>query len=339
MTTLLILLERVRASDPSAKLAWILFGKGVGTVKFSTEMRVAILAFLLMVLTLQPAAGQPGSTRYKQGDTEFSISAFPSYQFNTDLEDGGDYNVRRYFLRFDVNRQVTETINAGIGLSYDLEEWDFDGATGFQAIPWENIHRVGMDVSFQYTGIEGWTIFFLPGIQSARESGADWNDSLQGGGALAAAYRVFNNLTLGVGAGVYIGLEDTEAYPFLMIRWQITDRLMLANPFRPGPAGPAGLELLYSPDENWTVAAGSAYRSFRFRLDDRAPAKDGIGEVSFVPVWGRLTHRIGRSWALDLYGGFAFGGELVLEDKDGDKIGETDQDPAPFGAFVVSYTF
>jgi len=308
-------------------------------VKSSRELCAAFVAVFLMVLTVQPAAGQPDSPRYQKGDTEFSITAFPSYQFDTDLEDGGDYNVRRYFLRFDGNRQATDTINAGIGLSYDLEEWDFDGATGFQEAPWKDIHRIGMDVSLQYTGVEDWTLFFLPGIQSARESGADWSDSLQAGGALAAAYRFSDDLTLGVGAGLYFGLEETEAYPFLMIRWQITDQLMLANPFRPGPAGPAGLELMYSPDENWTVAAGSAYRSFRFRLDDRGPAPEGIGEVSFVPVWGRLTHRIGRSWTLDLYAGFAFGGELVLEDKDGDKIGETDQDPAPFGALVVAYTF
>ena len=52
------------------------------------------------------------------------------YQFDTDLEGGGDCNVKRYFFRFDAGRQMTTDIKAGIGLSYDYEDWDFTGATG-----------------------------------------------------------------------------------------------------------------------------------------------------------------------------------------------------------------
>ena len=47
---------------------------------------------------------QQAPVRSKVGDTEFSISAFPLYQFDTDLEGGGDYNVKRYFFHFDAGR-------------------------------------------------------------------------------------------------------------------------------------------------------------------------------------------------------------------------------------------
>ena len=61
-----------------------------------------IIAFL--VLTWQPAMSQQAPVRSKVGDTEFSISAFPLYQFDTDLEGCGDYNVKRYFFHFDAGR-------------------------------------------------------------------------------------------------------------------------------------------------------------------------------------------------------------------------------------------
>ena len=299
---------------------------------------------LLVILTFfvpiwQPAMGQQTPVRSKVGDTEFSVSAFTLYQFDTSLEGGGDYNVQRYFFRFDAGRQTTAALKAGIGLSYDYEDWDFTGASGFRGLPWGDIHRTGIDLSFQYTGIEDWTLFFLPALQFARESGAEWGDSFQIGAVLAASYRISPKLTLGIGAGLYTGLEDTKGFPFVVIRWQITDRLMLANPFRPGPTGPAGLELIYSINKSWQVAAGSAWRTFRFRLDNQGPAPEGIGEVNLVPAWGRVTWSFDRRLALDFYAGVAFDGELKLENRNGDEIGKVDQDAAPFGALAVNFRF
>jgi hypothetical protein len=296
-----------------------------------------IIAFL--AITWQPAMSQQAPVRSKVGDTEFSISAFPLYQFDTDLEGGGDYNVKRYFFRFDAGRQMTTDIKAGIGLSYDYEDWDFTGATGFRDVPWGDIHRSGIDLSFQYAGIEDWTVFFLPSLQSARESGAEWGDSFQTGAVLAASYRFSPKLTLGLGAGLFTGLEDTQVFPFVVIRWQITDNLMLTNPFRPGPTGPAGLELIYTIDKNWQIAAGSAWRSFRFRLDDQEPAPEGIGEVNLIPTWARVTWRLDRRFSLDLYTGISFDGDLKLEDRNGNEIDKVDQDTALFGALTVNFRF
>lgn len=290
-------------------------------------------------LTWQPALSQQAPVRSKVGDTEFSVSAFPLYQFDTDLEGGGDYNVQRYFFRFDAGRQMTADFKAGIGFSYDHEDWDFTGASGFRGIPWGDIHRTGIDLNFRYTGIEEWTVFFLPSFQFARESGADWGDSFQTGAVLAVSYRFSPKLTLGLGAGFFTGLEDTRGFPFVVIRWQITDRLMLTNPFRAGPTGPAGLELIFSIDKSWEIAAGSAWRSFRFRLDDREPASEGIGEVNLIPTWVRGTWRLDRRLALDLYAGVSLDGDLRLENRNGNEIGKVDQDTALFGALTVSFRF
>ena len=197
---------------------------------------------LLVILTFfvpiwQPAMGHQTPVRSKVGDTEFSVSAFTLYQFDTGLEGGGDYNVQRYFFRFDAGRQTTAALKAGIGLSYDYEDWDFTGASGFRGLPWGDIHRTGIDLSFQYTGIEDWTLFFLPALQFARESGAEWGDSFQIGAVLAASYRISQKLTLGIGAGLYTGLEDTKGFPFVVIRGRLPTGSCWRIPFDLGRPG------------------------------------------------------------------------------------------------------
>ena len=294
---------------------------------------------ILLSLTWQAALAGQGPSPPPVGQTEFSFSATALHQFDTDLEGGGDYNVQRYLFRFGALRQMTPDLSGGVGLSYDYENWDFSGATGFRNVPWGDIHRTGIDLSLRYSGIENWTLFFLPGLESARESGADWQDSLQAGGVAAVSYRFSKRLTVGFGGGLYTGLEETSGFPFLVLRWRISDRLLLANPFRPGPTGPAGLELIYTIDQNWSAAAGSAWRSFRFRLDDEGPAPEGIGEVDTVPVWGRLTRRFADRWVLDLFAGYALDGELKLEDRRGNKVGSVDSDAAPFAAVTVGFRF
>jgi hypothetical protein len=79
----------------------------------------------------QPAMSQHVPLRSKVGDTAFSISKFPLYQLDTDLEGGGDHNVKRSFFRFDAVQQMTTDIKAGIGLSYHHEDWDFNGFSLF----------------------------------------------------------------------------------------------------------------------------------------------------------------------------------------------------------------
>ena len=125
----------------------------------------------------------------------------------------------------------------------------------------------------------------------------------------------------------------------LPIYWKITDRLRLTNPFRAGPTGPAGLELVYKRDEKWEFAGGGAARGFRFRLDDKGPAPDGVGEQSGLPLFARITYKFGPRFKLDFYAGAIVGGQLAVEDSKGDLLAVDDHDTAPIAALTFAGRF
>jgi hypothetical protein len=94
--------------------------------------------------------------------------------------------------------------------------------------------------------------------------------------------------------------------------------------------GPAGLELVFAPNKNWEMGMGGAYRSYRFRLDDSSAVADGIGEVDFWAPFLRVGRRLGERYRLDINGGALVGGSIAIEDQNGNKLGDTDYDTAPF---------
>ena len=87
-------------------------------------------------------------------------------------------------------------------------------------------------------------------------------------------------------------IDETKAFPFVLVDWRINDRLRLANPTQAGPAGGAGLELAWTLDDRWEIAGGGAWRTYRFRLDRNGPTPDGIGESRGVPLFLRTSYAV-----------------------------------------------
>ena len=120
-----------------------------------------------------------------------------------------------------------------------------------------------------------------------------------------------------------------------MVTWKLKKNLTIQNPFRAGPAGPAGLELAWDASEKWQVGSGAAYRSFRFRLDDDGLAPGGVGEMTGVPVWVRSSWQAGPKSRLHLHTGAILAGEVVLENSTGRKVGSKHMDPSPVAALTL----
>lgn len=305
------------------------------------RLQASLLATALAVAGgITPAHGKDQSGGPPGRGIGLSLSATPFYQFKSDLDGGGNLSVSRIFLDAGSRKKINERLSLGLSLSYDFEDYDFSGSTDLlSSNPWDKIHRPGVGGLIAYETKNGWKASVGPKIEFTRESGASWRDSLTYGAVLSASRQLHPMLELGIGVGAFKRVEKDSLFPFLKVNWQITERVRLANPLRAGPAGPAGLALSYTPNQQWEFALGSAFRRFRFRLDDSGPAPDGVGEARLLPVFIRATRKFGSRFRLDAYAGAAFRGQVKLEDEDGNQLRADNLGTAPLLGLTVSGRF
>ncbi len=296
-------------------------------------MKILLAATCAVMLAATPSFAQPREEGFGGAGPAVSGVLAPMYQFESRLHGGGDVSVRRVYLRIDGNGKVSDSVGAGIGLGYEFDDYRFSGPAFFTgAPPWSEVHRLALHGRFSCRLDPSWTVVAAPSVQVSREDGAGWSDAFGYGGFLAAIRSVRPGFTVGFGGGAFNALEKVRFFPFVFFDWRITDRVRLGNPIRPGPTGPGGLELSFDLGDGWQSAVGAAYRSNRFRLRDDGVVPAGIGEDRAFPVWGRLSYRAGGHATIDLRAGVMLGGELSVEDGEGNRLGSDRYDPAPFAA-------
>ena len=292
-------------------------------------MKKAALLFLLLLLPANLLA-QTLDPQSLEEKARFSTYAASSYQFKSGMDGGGDVSIARYGVAAGGSVPLGNQTTLGIRLNYLREDFDFSGANTFPVQkPWGGINHLGLRVGLGYKLNDQWSIGGGPVVNSAGESGAKFGDSLMYGGILRAMYRANQNLTIGFGGGVFYRLSETRFFPALFVSWKITDRLRLGNSYALGVAGPAGLELAYKLDDNWETALGAGHRSSRFRLDQNGTTPGGIGENSSLPVYARISRKLGSVLHLDLYGGAAFNGKMKLQDNNGNDISSINYQTSP----------
>jgi hypothetical protein len=301
----------------------------------TTISRVLFIALCcLFVLPVGAQEQQPPATRPK---VEYAVFATPAYQFETGLDQGGDFSVSQIFLGFDATSPVSRKALLTLSLNYNLADYDFSGVPGFAgAAPWNRTQYFGITPRLFIRGANRWNYIVAPTIGWSAETDANLSDGLIYGASFIAAHTAASRrLTIGPAVGLFRQVERTIFFPFLLINWKITDHLTLANPFRAGPAGPGGLEIVYTPNAKWEFGGGGAARISRFRLSDDGPVPEGVGQQSGLPLFARVTRKFGPSFKLDFYAGVDVAGQLRVDNSHGDSLATDDYDAAP----IVALTF
>jgi hypothetical protein len=310
---------------------------------FSIKSQLPAILAVWVVLTLACPAllfakvgGYPEPSR----DLRFSFAVAPIYRFPADVDGGGSLSVFSLYFSADVMKQVNQKLGVGLTFIYEFDDYDFSGLTGFFVPrPWKEVQRLGFSVPIFYSIDDKWQVIVIPSAQFSGELGARFGDALTYGGAGAVSYAFGPKVVLGIGIAAYYNLKEVRVFPFPVIKLKLNDRFRFANPFRTGPAGPAGLELSYQLSPRWEVGIGGAYRSYRFRLDYTGPIPNGIGEYNSIPVFVRLAYRPFPALKIDLYGGASFLNKLYVDDRDGDELYRTKHDVAPLVGLSVSGRF
>jgi hypothetical protein len=301
-------------------------------VKFKRILQILGLA---TVATL-PVAAQMGPP-IPAGKTSYSGEVLGVFQSSADMDAGGDISIHRLGFKFGAIRGLDGGSSIGGGLSYTMLGYSFEGVPALGGFsPWEDIDQLQVSLQYRYAIDQESSIFIMPSVTSSGESGVSLSDSIEFGAIFGYTKQFSRTLTLGFGGGVFNGLEDTSGFPVIFVFWDFADNWRLSNPFRPGPSGPAGLEVVYTGLVNWEIGFGGGYRVNRYALDDVGPAPDGFGQDEGAAVFIRATRNFKTGGTLDLSVGSIVGGELELENSDGRLIGGTDYDPSLL--FAIAFT-
>ena len=305
-------------------------------LRFLSPLRLAsALLSLSFALAVTPARAEPVAPPPQEGPPGLSLALTPVYQFDSSLNSGGSVSILRLLFDVNGNKALSEELGIGFHFAYDYADYHFSGPTTFGGPnPWDKVHRLEFGGSVSYDLTPQWSLFIAPSLQFSRADDAGWGDALVYGGVVAVSKDITKDLTLGLGVGGFSELKEVTLFPMIMITWRITDRLLLANPFRPGPTGPAGVELAYRIGDNWDIGAGAAYRANRFRLNN-----DTIGESSSLPTWLRLSRKMGKEFNLDCYAGAMINGKFSIDDRNGNRFTSTSAGTAPFLALALSARF
>lgn len=283
-----------------------------------------------------PLAAQVGPP-IPAGVTIFSGEVLTVFQRDSGMDSGGEMSIDRLGFKFGVIRGLEDGSSIGGNLGYTRVDYNFSGVPvpgGFS--PWEEIDQWEASLQYRHAIDRQSSLILMPSVQSSGESGVSLSDGIEFGAIFGYTKQFSPTLALGIGGGAFHGLEDTSGFPVIFVRWQINDNWRMSNPFRPGPSGPAGLELVHTGISDWEIGFGGGYRVNRFALDDVGPAPDGFGEDSGVALFIRASREFKTEGSLDLYVGTVVGGELELENSSGSRIASTDYDPTLM--FAIAYT-
>ena len=291
-------------------------------------MSIRHLAVACSLCTL--ASAQVCAQGLPPGTTSSSASLSALFLFDTDFDNGGSFSWGGARAAGGMLRQFTPQIAAGASISYEYQSWTFTDPVSFGGVaPWKNVNRPRLAGTFYYTPAPDWVLGFIPSVGWSFESGASTGDALEYGAVVTAAKVFSPTLTLGLGAAVFHQIFETKVYPFPIVDWQIDEHWKLTNPFEAGPAGGAGLELIYAFNDKWEIGGGGSYRSYVFRLSQDGPVGNGIGQNNFVPVFLRVSYHAGRQTQLDLYAAALTGGKLTVKNASGNDISNDSYKTAP----------
>ncbi|HBZ97761.1 MAG: hypothetical protein CMJ41_07515 [Phycisphaerae bacterium] len=259
--------------------------------------------------------------------TRLSLTLHYSHLFNSEIDDDqGEFDMDQLRLRLKGRTAITDTFDLSYGFRYEFDGFNF-GEQGFFGLgdPWSDIHTIEFNVG-GFWKLDGNWQFFAGGVfRFARETGADWGDSFEGGGAAAISYTFSERLTLGGGLGIVTRLEDDLLYyPIVVADWEIVDRLLLTTRISTGWGNETGVQLVYRWTDHWDVGIGAAYDYQRFRLNDEGPVAEGVGEFTALPFYGFVNWKPMPSVNVSLYVGINTYGELEAVDRNGNVAASSD---------------
>ncbi len=317
----------------------------------SASSMLALAAAAAAAILAEPSAGQgepahqdaPEKLPNPGSDLTLSLSAGYEHIFDMDLETTGDVSVNRAGVHFKARGSVARDIRLEVNFRFLYDNYDFGDATAldpFNGEPWEDVSTLAFDATFEWWVVNDVALLFGMTLDSSGETGADWDQTITGGGRFGVMFVTNKTLVWGLGLGITSQIEDSVlVYPILILNWHISAQARLQSVAGPVGIATTGLEFVYDLGGGLETGVGLRYEYRRFRLDDGGFAPDGVGEDTSIPFWARISYRFTPNLSADLFAGFIFAGKFKVDDLNGVPLTREDADPGAMLALAVRFTF
>ncbi len=269
-------------------------------------------------------------------------------EFDTKTDGGDEFNAWRVSLEGGGEAAIHESFRVGLRAAYQHASYEFHldnspnlppayGGPELPREPWGGVNTIDVAPTASALIGAGISLEAAVPIRYSGETGARRN-GLAAGITGLVRWQALDTLALGAGVGITSQLEGpAQVFPVLALDWEITPSLDLRTQGSFVQGGQ--VVLLWGPAEAVRLTVSAGYERNRFRLDDNGAAQDrnGIGEISSVPVEVGARIQLSERAFLDFRGGFGFAGRMRVENANGNQLFDQDYDAVPRLGLALSF--
>lgn len=255
----------------------------------------------------------------------------------TDTESGSEVSVARISPEIGLSFRVSDEADLIFQFVPEISTYDFDGdiIPGVGAEPFDDVFQLEWRVAYRYQQFEGWSYIIGGQITSSAEPGAEFGDSLAGGGFFTVSYQINERLSLGIGGAFTTRLEGgIFGIAFPIINYQITDAFRIGTTQR-------GLGFFWEINEAWSFSTTLTFLRREYRLEENGSPLSGGSVTDFrLPVAAALTYAPTQRFVFSgSIGVDAGGARFEFNDADQNEIRTEDVDTGLFGGIDVRFRF
>jgi hypothetical protein len=303
-------------------------------------------AFLGAVALCRPAVGQdtepwltgapaPAAGSYAPR-LPVRFEANGAYQFNANVDGGGDFSLSRFRTGLSVPVPLGDHFALNTSARYELDAYDFGGGLD----PWGDIHNLSASTLLLYRLNQHWAFYGGPILRVAAESGANWDEAIEGGGVAAFQYRAGPKFSFGAGMAVMSRIEKpVGVLPVLTTRWNFADDWRLAVGYTDLATAGYGVALTWDCCPHWELTLGGQHHDARFRIEGTGATTDGVGEEQAFTLGTGATWRPNRRFSASAFVELAAGGKIRIESSDGTELRDSKYDATPILGIKVNLRF
>lgn len=286
--------------------------------------------------------GRRAFSRGERPAVSYFVEGGARYSSPSEL-DGTDTEVAVARLRGGggLSFRLNDTTDLIVRLGSEYSVYDFDAGTSGAIIPslpgvtdpFDGVHATTFTPILRSMPETGWHWTLGGRVSWSGESGADFGDSIVGGGFGLASYDVTPTLRLGAGVNVVTRLEGgVFVFPIPVVEWDITDALQLGTTER-------GFGLTYFLDASWSLGVQVGFLRREYRLADSNAISGGSFTDWRVPVTLAATYSPSPKTVISARVGSEVLGEMEFNDRNGNELASRDLSPTLLVGFDLRLSF